>query len=327
MIIEGGGEIMRIEALQEFRTLTKWMSLRKAADELHVTQSALSKRMAEIENETGLKLFTREANRLHLTDVGKAFAEEASYVVSTYEAALTRCRKIQKNKSITLTINEFQQNRAMELIYSLVLNYQKHNDRYKFEFKMHLRNNPLIALERNELNIALIMRFGDIQKIIEEQEKLGFLAIPIVTEPTVLWFKRGNHAVESLIEITLEDLENLPIITTSGEIFDYFGNALMCLFETEGKTPHFRTSAITHETTAFFLADYRDGVFLATEAMLNDSRLKARADLDHRLLEDQLFMGTTYAIAKSKDEAACNFLKFVSNNLDDCREQASVFDA
>ena len=193
---------MRIEALQEFRTLTKWMSLRKAADELHVTQSALSKRMAEIENETGLKLFTREANRLHLTDVGKAFAEEASYVVSTYEAALTRCRKIQKNKSITLTINELQQNRAMELIYSLVLNYQKHNDRYKFEFKMHLRNNPLIALERNELNIALIMRFGDIQKIIEEQEKLGFLAIPIVTEPTVLWFKRGNHAVESLIECT-----------------------------------------------------------------------------------------------------------------------------
>jgi DNA-binding transcriptional LysR family regulator len=56
--------------LEAFKVIAKTLNFTKAADELHVTQSALSQRIAKLEEELETALFVRDRTSIRLTDVG-----------------------------------------------------------------------------------------------------------------------------------------------------------------------------------------------------------------------------------------------------------------
>lgn len=64
---------MDTEALRSFVRAAGLGQLRRAADELGVTQQAVSKRIAALERELGVRLFTRTAGGVELTLDGQAF--------------------------------------------------------------------------------------------------------------------------------------------------------------------------------------------------------------------------------------------------------------
>lgn len=70
---------MEIRVLRYFWTIAEASSVSKAAEQLHITQPTLSRQLKELESELGTELFTREKNRLKLTEAGlflKSRAEE-----------------------------------------------------------------------------------------------------------------------------------------------------------------------------------------------------------------------------------------------------------
>lgn len=58
-------------ALDAFYTCAQIRSFTKAAERLHITQSALSQRIQNLESDLGLTLFLRERSQLKLTDEGE----------------------------------------------------------------------------------------------------------------------------------------------------------------------------------------------------------------------------------------------------------------
>ena len=50
---------MEITQLHYFKTVAKFESFTRAAEELHITQSALSRSIAQLENDIGIQLFER----------------------------------------------------------------------------------------------------------------------------------------------------------------------------------------------------------------------------------------------------------------------------
>ena len=60
-------------AMQCFETAARHLSFTKAAQELHMTQSAVSKQVAQLEDLLQLQLFERSSQSLYLTPVGKKF--------------------------------------------------------------------------------------------------------------------------------------------------------------------------------------------------------------------------------------------------------------
>ncbi|TAG05342.1 MAG: LysR family transcriptional regulator [Betaproteobacteria bacterium] len=75
-----------IDALRAFEALTRLGSYDKAAAELSITTSAVSKRIASLESLVGATLFDRSGRSLVVTAAGKEYVEQVRSVLSQFAA-------------------------------------------------------------------------------------------------------------------------------------------------------------------------------------------------------------------------------------------------
>jgi DNA-binding transcriptional LysR family regulator len=80
---------MDTEAVRSFVRAAEFGQLQHAADELGVTQQAVSKRIATLERQLDVQLFTRTARGVELTLDGQAFLPHARSIVTDVDRAIT----------------------------------------------------------------------------------------------------------------------------------------------------------------------------------------------------------------------------------------------
>lgn len=76
-----------LSALQAFEAAGRTMSFTKAADDLSITQSGVSRQIGNLEAFLGTRLFERIGSRLVLTDAGNAYLREVSKALDQLEQA------------------------------------------------------------------------------------------------------------------------------------------------------------------------------------------------------------------------------------------------
>lgn len=76
---------MNIEDLSAFLCVAKHHSFSLAAEELHLTQPAVSKRIAALENNLNTQLFDRIGRQISLTEAGRALERHARRILSEVE--------------------------------------------------------------------------------------------------------------------------------------------------------------------------------------------------------------------------------------------------
>ncbi|MBD3618377.1 MAG: LysR family transcriptional regulator [Chromatiales bacterium] len=76
---------MEIQALQTFVAVAEAASVSRAAEALHLTQPAVSKRLAGLETELGTPLFDRIGRRLALTEAGRTLLPNARRILQELE--------------------------------------------------------------------------------------------------------------------------------------------------------------------------------------------------------------------------------------------------
>jgi DNA-binding transcriptional LysR family regulator len=88
----GNARLPSLDLLQGFEAAARLLSFTRAGDELHLTQSAVSRQMQELEAQLGVKLFERRHRALVLTEAGQQFYASAAQVLATMRAATARLR-------------------------------------------------------------------------------------------------------------------------------------------------------------------------------------------------------------------------------------------
>ncbi len=83
-----------IRLLQAAIVLAEELHFSRAADRLHITQSALSKQIAKLEDEIGFQLFIHNHQVVEITEAGRVFVEEAREAVFHAERAILSGRAI-----------------------------------------------------------------------------------------------------------------------------------------------------------------------------------------------------------------------------------------
>lgn len=86
------GLLPPLSALVTFACAARHQSMSRAAEELHLTQSAVSRQIAQLEHSLGVTLFDRTRKRLRLTDRGQVYAVAVAKHLHNLEAATHKLR-------------------------------------------------------------------------------------------------------------------------------------------------------------------------------------------------------------------------------------------
>ena len=79
---------MELNQLRYFQVVAKHQHMTRAAEELHISQSSLSKTIATLEADVGAALFDRTGNRIVLNEVGRRFLDRVERSLMELEDAV-----------------------------------------------------------------------------------------------------------------------------------------------------------------------------------------------------------------------------------------------
>ncbi|MBD8554529.1 transcriptional regulator GcvA [Rhizobium sp. CFBP 8762] len=161
-------KIPSLKALQAFEAAARRGSFAAAADELHVTASAISHQIRFLEQEVGVSLFHRNTRTIALTDVGENFFQSISEAFITIEAAT---RDIERHgKSDILTVHAVPSFAAQWLMPRLARFSAQHSS---IDVRLYASADPV------DLNAGLVdvdIRYGSVLPI------RGVVTLPLPEE-------------------------------------------------------------------------------------------------------------------------------------------------
>ena len=77
-----GVSVMELRVLNYFLAIAREKNITKAAQSLHVTQPTLSRQIAQLEDELGVKLLNRSSHNITLTEEGMILKRRAQEILS-----------------------------------------------------------------------------------------------------------------------------------------------------------------------------------------------------------------------------------------------------
>jgi len=92
-----------LDLLKGFEAAARLLSFTQAGEELHLTQSAVSRQIQELEDQLGVPLFHRRHRALALTDAGQQLFPAAAQVLATMRAATDRLRALSGRRVLSVT--------------------------------------------------------------------------------------------------------------------------------------------------------------------------------------------------------------------------------
>jgi LysR family transcriptional regulator, carnitine catabolism transcriptional activator len=197
---------MLLEHLRSFLTVAKHHGLREASTELHLTQSAVSKRLQSLQEELGVKLYRRSAQGIELTEAGRM--------------ALTKIEPILKQ------INELQQSfqapaqpKKEPVVFTVA---------GAFSLAAEFLPSMIARFEKTHAGVSVNCHTGSseqIQQMLRDgTAELGLSTYPpmnadIGAEPfrvqTLAFFVSTGHPLASRRHLTLSDVLAYPLVIRS----------------------------------------------------------------------------------------------------------------
>ncbi len=92
-----------LAALRGFETAARHLSFTQAAQELHLTQSSVSRQIASLERQLGRALFVRRTRSLELTAAGTQLLQAVQQALATVDHAVDEIRGTAGARRVTLT--------------------------------------------------------------------------------------------------------------------------------------------------------------------------------------------------------------------------------
>lgn len=145
---------MEIAQMRYFRTIAQCGSFSLAAQQLHITQPALSKSIGKLETELETPLFDRKGNKLGLTAAGRIFFTYCGTVLDTVESGISAVKESigLKQGQLAIAIS------AEVFIKHLILRFLKQHPGVSFTCHLMNADEMSRALEEGSIDFALSER-------------------------------------------------------------------------------------------------------------------------------------------------------------------------
>ncbi|QCR37948.1 HTH-type transcriptional regulator HdfR [Nissabacter sp. SGAir0207] len=143
---------MDTELLKTFLEVSRTRHFGRAAESLYLTQSAVSFRIRQLENQLGANLFTRHRNNIRLTPAGERLLPYAESLMSTWQQA--KKEVVRSLHHAELSIGATASLWEAFLTSWLQTLYQAHNS-LQLEARVALRHSLVKQLHERELDLLI----------------------------------------------------------------------------------------------------------------------------------------------------------------------------
>lgn len=158
-----GGVRMEIRVLRYFLTVVREESITKAADVLHITQPTLSRQIAQMEEELGIKLFDRSARRITLTNEGILLRRRAEEILELVDK--TEKELFEQDEMIGGTISiGCGDLAAVQLLPDLFRSFHERYPVVSFDLYTATADHVKERMDRGLSDIGLLMEPVDMEK-------------------------------------------------------------------------------------------------------------------------------------------------------------------
>lgn len=191
------------DSLQYYLRICDLKNYTKAAEELHISQPALSRRIIALEDELKVKLLDRTNGGLQLTEAGKIFYEEASKLVEIENAIKEKMESYRTGFYGKVRI-AYNQNDNLGLLIDAMQMMRESNPEIVLDFRSMAHNEALYEYIQGKIDIAYIFR-GEIPII-------SGSAIEVVSKNQPIVFVPIGHRLWDRSTLTCADLKGEKLV-------------------------------------------------------------------------------------------------------------------
>lgn len=233
---------MELRHLRYFIAAGEEQHFGRAAEKLHVTRPAVSKILADLEDELGMLLFERQGHRVSLTPAGRKLLPEMKAIMHMLTDAFSSAKKISEGKSGSLSIGYGTLTLHNDLFRASIKKFRDaHPDVSLTLVEMPSQEQPK-ALAEGRIN-AGFMHFG--MKAAGPRRKA---LVPTQDETALEWHVIGTgklgvvmekgHALAREKALSLEELANERFIVVPNSLASPGNGMLYALCQQAGYEPH-----------------------------------------------------------------------------------------
>jgi len=198
-----------LELLHTFVAVVRLQGMRRAAETLHLTQPAVSARIAALERQLEVQLFERRGRRLHLTSAGQVLLEESRGVLGAAEALERRLSSQRGRQSGTLRLATIDAV-SIYLLPEIYLEFRRSHPEIELLVQVVDSRRVLAAVRRREVDLGFVALPGSGRPAAESQLRV----VPIF-EDVLVCVGSPAHPLAGRRRLDLGMLAAQPLILYS----------------------------------------------------------------------------------------------------------------
>lgn len=201
---------MNLQQLRYVVQIAESGSISGASDKLYISQPSLSKSLADLEEEMGLRIFERSQKGVELTEEGTRFLSHARQVVEQAAILEEEYKGVERPRRVFGVSAQHY-----SFVVSAFVDLVREQDRSKYEFS--LRESTTfgiiedVRLLRSELGVLYRCDFNE-QVVTSAIKKAGLKFTPLFTASPHVFVSKDNP-LASKKQVTLADLHPYPRLT------------------------------------------------------------------------------------------------------------------
>ncbi|MDM1071505.1 LysR family transcriptional regulator [Empedobacter brevis] len=187
--------------LKVFDTVARRLNFTKAANELNITQPAVTKHIKEIELNLNIKLFERNGTKIKLTQAGEILVKYTEEIFSVYQKIEFEIGQLQEKQKGHLRLGA-STTIAQYVLPPILAEFRKRFPEIQLNLVIHNSEKIEDLLTNNKIDVGLI----------EAQIKnRTFHYFPFMKDEIVL-VARQNHPLSTKNHLKTDDLLQIPFV-------------------------------------------------------------------------------------------------------------------
>lgn len=196
-----------LRQIKYFQAVIRNNSFSEAAEECHISQSAISQQIKALENELGFQLLERHNRKFVLTPAGEHFYKKSLILTADYEQMCNEAAKIARGDEAILKIGYLRSHNSPEVHQTLE------------EFTEKYPRVDLQLLYGNHEELFDLLRTGGADLVLNDQRRaFSDEYVNLILAANRMYIElAARNPVAELSSVTVQELKNIPCILVASK--------------------------------------------------------------------------------------------------------------